>query len=81
MSAREGRDAQHPREQQSNTDGQSGVLPLPKTPEPSAVATEGTLQFKAAPVDAPTPEYLHLQLVSPTGMTLAQNSYRYAVLM
>jgi Glycosyl hydrolases family 2, sugar binding domain/Glycosyl hydrolases family 2/Glycosyl hydrolases family 2, TIM barrel domain len=61
------------------SDGQSGVLPLPKIPQPSAVATEGTLQFKAASVNAPAPEYLRLQLVSPTGMTLAQNSYRYAV--
>jgi hypothetical protein len=61
------------------SDGQSGVLPLPTIPELSAVATEGTLQFKAASVDAPTPEYLRLQLVTPTGRTLAQNSYRYAV--
>jgi hypothetical protein len=61
------------------SDGQSGVLPLSKIPEPSAVVTEGTLQFKAASVDAPTPEYLRLQLVSPTGATLAQNSYRFAV--
>jgi hypothetical protein len=61
------------------SDGQSGNLPLSKIPEPSAVATEGTLQFKAPPVDAPTPEYLRLQLVTPTGMTLAQNRYRYAV--
>ncbi len=61
------------------SDGQSGIFPLPKTPEPSAVATEGTLQFKAPSVDAPTPEYLRLQLVTPAGMTLAQNRYRYAV--
>jgi hypothetical protein len=60
-------------------DGQSGVLPLSKIPEPGAVATEGTLQFKAAQVDAPTPAFLRLQLVSPAGTTLAQNSYRYAV--
>ncbi len=61
------------------SDGQSGVLPLASMPEPGAVATEGALQFKASSVDAPTPEFLRLQLVSAAGMTLAQNRYRYAV--
>jgi hypothetical protein len=61
------------------SDGQSGVQPLSKIPGPGDVAAEGTLQFKAPQADAPTPEFLNLQLVSAAGGTLAQNRYRYAV--
>jgi hypothetical protein len=61
------------------SDGQSGMMPLSQTPLPGGVAAQGTLQFKAAPVSAATLEYLRLQWVSSTGMTLAQNRYRYAV--
>ncbi len=65
--------------QWQTSDGQSGVLPLGKTPGPGGVAAEGSLQFKAAQVGAATPEFLRLQLVSTAGVTLAQNRYRYAV--
>jgi Glycosyl hydrolases family 2, sugar binding domain/Glycosyl hydrolases family 2, TIM barrel domain/Glycosyl hydrolases family 2 len=61
------------------SDGQSGMLPLNKTPTPGGVATEGTLQFKAAQVNTATPEFLRLQLINAAGVTLAQNRYRYAV--
>jgi hypothetical protein len=61
------------------SDGQSGMLPLNKTPMPGGVATEGTLQFKAAQVNTATPEFLRLQLINAAGVTLAQNRYRYAV--
>jgi hypothetical protein len=60
------------------SDGQSGTMPLGKMPGEGEVATEGTLQFKAASVNAPTPEFLRLQLTSSAGMTLAENRYRYA---
>jgi hypothetical protein len=60
------------------SDGQSGTMPLGKTPGEGEVATEGTLQFKAASVNAPTPEFLRLQLINPAGATLAENRYRYA---
>src|ERR1700677_847612 len=46
------------------SDGQSGTMPLGKTPGEGEVATEGTLQFKAALVNAPTSEFLRLQLTS-----------------
>ena len=62
-----------------SSDGQSGVLPLPTIPAPGAVATEGALQFKAAQAEAATPEFLRLQLIDATGVTLSQNRYRYAV--
>ena len=61
------------------SDGQSGMLPLNKTPTPGGVSTEGTLQFKAAQVNTATPEFLRLQLINAAGVTLAQNRYRYAV--
>jgi hypothetical protein len=61
------------------SDGQSGTMPLGKTPGEGQVTTEGTLQFKAASVNAPTPEFLRLQLTSAAGVTLAENRYRYAV--
>ena len=61
------------------SDGQSGSLPLSKTPGQGEVATEGTLQFKAPQVDAAAPEFLRLQLVNAAGTTLAQNRYRFAV--
>ena len=61
------------------SDGQSGTLPLSKTPGPGEVATEGTLHFKAPQVDAAAPEFLRLQLVNAAGTTLAQNRYSYAV--
>jgi hypothetical protein len=61
------------------SDGQSGTMPLSNTPGGGEVATEGTLQFKAAQASAATPEFLRLQLVNAAGMTLAQNRYRYAV--
>jgi Glycosyl hydrolases family 2, sugar binding domain/Glycosyl hydrolases family 2/Glycosyl hydrolases family 2, TIM barrel domain len=62
------------------SDGQSGALALGTRPAPGTVAAEGTLQFKAAPADtAPTPEFLRLQWIDSAGVTLAQNSYRYAV--
>jgi hypothetical protein len=61
------------------SDGQSGVLPLARTPGPGMVAAEGTLQFNAAQAGAATPQFLRLQLVNAAGMTLAQNGYRYAV--
>ncbi len=61
------------------SDGQSGMLPLNKTPTPGGVATEGTLQFKAAQVNAATPEFLRLQMINAAGVTLAQNRYHYAV--
>jgi hypothetical protein len=64
--------------QWQTSDGQSGVLPLATTPGQGTVAAEGTLQFKAAKVAAATPEFLRLQIVGPGGMTLAQNSYRFA---
>jgi hypothetical protein len=60
------------------SDGQSGTMPLGKTPGEGEVATEGALQFKAASVNAPTPEFLRLQLTSAAGVTLAENRYRYA---
>jgi hypothetical protein len=60
------------------SDGQSGTMPLGKMPGEGEVATEGTLQFKAASVNAPTSEFLRLQLTSSAGMTLAENRYRYA---
>jgi hypothetical protein len=60
-------------------DGQSGALPVATPPGPGAVATEGTLKFKAPQVGAATPEFLRLQLVNAAGITLAQNRYRYAV--
>ncbi len=60
------------------SDGQSGTMALGKTPGEGEVATEGTLQFKAASVNTPTPEFLRLQLTSAAGVTLAENRYRYA---
>ena len=59
--------------------GQSGVLPVSSAPEPGGVAAQGTVQFKAAQVETPAPQFLRLQLVSAEGGTLAQNLYRYAV--
>jgi hypothetical protein len=61
------------------TVGQAGMLPLAKTPPSAAVADEGKLEFKAAATQSPVVEFLRLQLVTPAGVTLAQNSYRYAV--
>jgi Glycosyl hydrolases family 2, sugar binding domain/Glycosyl hydrolases family 2/Glycosyl hydrolases family 2, TIM barrel domain len=61
------------------SDGQSGIMPLSKTPGEGEVALQGSLQFKAAQANEATPEFLRLQLVSAAGMTLAQNRYRYAV--
>ena len=60
------------------SDGQSGTMPLGKTPGEGEVAAEGTLQFKAASVNAPAAEFLRLQLASAAGVTLAENRYRYA---
>jgi Glycosyl hydrolases family 2, sugar binding domain/Glycosyl hydrolases family 2/Glycosyl hydrolases family 2, TIM barrel domain len=65
--------------QWQTSDGQAGVLPLVSTPGPAEVAREGMLQFKAAQADAPSSEFLRLQLVNASGVTLAQNRYRYAV--
>ncbi|MGC2399697.1 MAG: sugar-binding domain-containing protein [Acidobacteriaceae bacterium] len=61
------------------SDGQSGVLPLATALEPAAVAGEGTLRFQAPQVNAATPEFLRVQLVSGAGITISQNRYRYAV--
>jgi hypothetical protein len=60
------------------SDGQSGTMPLGKTPGEGEVATEPILHFKAASVNAPAPEFLRLQLTSAAGVTLAENRYRYA---
>ena len=61
------------------TDGQSGVLPLVNLSGPAGVASEGVLQMKASQVEAPTVEFLRLQLVNAAGVTLGENRYRYAV--
>ncbi len=61
------------------SDGQSGMLPLIKTPAPAGVEGEGQLEFKAPQTQTPATAFLRLQLVSSAGVTLAQNSYRYAV--
>ncbi|MGC2400088.1 MAG: hypothetical protein WA510_09915, partial [Acidobacteriaceae bacterium] len=60
------------------SDGQSGTMALGKAPGEGEVASEGTLQFKAASVNTPTPEFLRLQLTSAAGGTLTENRYRYA---
>ncbi len=61
------------------SDGQSGTVPVTAAPDPGGVSSVGTLQFKAAPAQAATAEFLRLQLVSSDGKSLAQNRYRFAV--
>jgi hypothetical protein len=61
------------------SDGQSGALPLAATPTSGAVASAGSLQFKAEQAKTATPAFLRLQLVDAQGRTLAQNRYRYSV--
>jgi Glycosyl hydrolases family 2, sugar binding domain/Glycosyl hydrolases family 2 len=61
------------------SEGQSGAVSLSQTPEPGAVAPQGTLHFQTPTVEAATPAFLRLQLVDADGKTLAQNRYRYSV--
>jgi hypothetical protein len=65
--------------QWQTSDGQSGVMPLSTSPIPGGVAPQGTLEFKAALAEAPSIEFLRLQLVNADGTILAQNYYRFAV--